>query len=138
MRPLRLLGVAAEAEGLRLRRSCGLVARRAGWLGGAAVFAVAALVLVHVAAVTVLMPPLGLAVACGIVALVDLVLACALVIVARHLRDPVAEEALLLRRASLAAAASGGRHWMPVAPVPIRPTTLSPSFVSGRPGPPPV
>lgn len=108
MRPLRLLGVAAEAEGLRLRRSCGLVARRAGWLGGAAVFAVAALVLVHVAAVTVLMPPLGLAVACGIVALVDLVLACALVIVARHLRDPVAEEALLLRRASLAAAASDG------------------------------
>ena len=40
MGPLSLIGVAAEAEGLRLRRSCGLAARRAGWLGGAAVFGV--------------------------------------------------------------------------------------------------
>jgi hypothetical protein len=108
MGPLRLLGVAAEAEGLRLRRNCGLAARRAGWLGAAATFALAALALVHVAAVTLMIPPLGLAGACGIMALADLVLACLLVIFARQLRDPVAEEALLLRRASLAAAANGG------------------------------
>ncbi|NMJ43527.1 hypothetical protein GWK16_19935 [Roseomonas sp. JC162] len=107
MGPLSLLGVAAEAEGLRLRRSCGLAARRAGWLGGAAVFGVAALALLHIAAIELLVPRFGLAGACGLMALADLLLATVLVVVARQLRDPVAEEALLLRRASLAAATSG-------------------------------
>lgn len=120
MGPLRLLGVAAEAEGLRLRRSCGLAARRAAWLGGAAAFGVAALALAHVAAVELMLPHLGLAGACGVIALADLVLAGMLVLVARQLRDPVMDEALLLRRASLAAAASnnallsGGANAVPV------------------------
>ncbi len=107
MGPLSLIGVAAEAEGLRLRRSCSLAARRAGWLGGAAVFGVAALALGHVAAVELMLPRFGLAGACGLMALADLVLCAMLAMIARHLRDPVAEEALLLRRASLAAATSG-------------------------------
>lgn len=114
MGPMRLLGVAAEAEGLRLRRSLGLTARRAGWVAGAAVFAVAAVALAHVAAVEMLLPGLGLAGACAVVAIADVALAGMLALVARQLRDPVAEEALLLRRASLAAVRSG-RALLPAA-----------------------
>ena len=48
MRPLRLARVAAQAEGLRLRRMLMRLVRRAAYGGVAAVFALAALVVVHV------------------------------------------------------------------------------------------
>ena len=105
MRLLSLLGVAAQAEGLRLRRTAGVTARRAGWLGAAALFGVAAIGLAHVAAVAALTPRLGLAAACGIVALADLAVAGMLALMARPRRDPVADEALALRRVMLSAAA---------------------------------
>lgn len=105
MRLLSLLGVAAQAEGLRLRRTAGAAAQRAGWLGAAALFGVAAIGLAHVAAIAALAPRLGLAAACGVVALCDLAVAGLLARMGRPRRDAVAEEALALRRIVLAAAA---------------------------------
>lgn len=104
MRLLRLLGVAAQAESLRLRRSAGSAARRAGWLAGAALFGVAAVGLAHLAAIAWLEPRYGLAAACGIVALADLAVAGILALMARRRHDAVAEEALAVRRMMLAAA----------------------------------
>lgn len=104
MRLFRLLGVAAQAESLRLRRNAGSVARRAGWLAGAALFGVAAVGLAHVAAIAWLEPRHGVAAACGIVALGDLVLAGLLVVLGRTRPDPVAAEALAVRRMMLNAA----------------------------------
>lgn len=101
-----LLGVAAEAEGLRLRRTFTLAGRRAGWLAGAAVFGLAGLAFAHVAATLYLAAEHGTPIACAIVAGTDLALALVLAVVGRRLRDPVADEALLLRRTSLAAAAA--------------------------------
>jgi hypothetical protein len=48
---LSLLGVAAQAEGLRLRRTAGTTARRGAWLVAAVMFGVAAIGLAHGAAV---------------------------------------------------------------------------------------
>ncbi|MBR0673755.1 hypothetical protein [Neoroseomonas soli] len=106
MHTLQLLGVAAEAEGLRLRHEASAVARRAGWVAAATVFGVAALASAHVAAVTALEPRLGLPGAAGVVALADLVMAGVLLLACRRRRDPVVEEARALRRTALAAAAS--------------------------------
>ncbi|WP_198368883.1 hypothetical protein [Roseomonas rosulenta] len=105
MRLLSLLGVAAQAEGLRLRRTVGMTARRGAWLAAASLFGVAAIGLAHAAAVIGLAPRVGLAAACGIVAVADLVVAGILALVAQQRRDPVAEEALALRRMMLSAAA---------------------------------
>jgi hypothetical protein len=104
VRLLNLLGVAAQAEGLRLRRAASGTARRAGWLAGAAFFAVAAVGLAHVAALAWLEPRYGLAAACGIVALADLALAGTFAFMGRQRRDAVAEEALRVRRTMVAAA----------------------------------
>ncbi|CAH0260905.1 hypothetical protein [Roseomonas sp. CECT 9278] len=104
MRVLRLLGVAAQAESLRLRRNAGSVARRAAWLAGAALFGVAAVGLAHVAAIAWLEPRYGLAAACGLVALADLALAGGLALFGRTRVDPVAQEALAVRRMMLDAA----------------------------------
>jgi hypothetical protein len=105
MRLLSLLGLAAQAEGLRLRRTAGTAARRGAWLAAAGLFGVAAIGLVHVAAIAGLAPRLGLALACGIVALADLAMAGILALFGRRRHDPVAEEALALRRMMLSAAA---------------------------------
>ena len=105
MRLLGLLGVAAQAEGLRLRRTVRMNMRRGGWLAGAALFAVAAVGLAHVAAIAELAPRLGVAAACAIMALADVALAGILAFIGRSREDAVAQEALALRRASLAAAA---------------------------------
>lgn len=106
MRTLQLLGVAAEAESLRLRREAARVARRAGWVLAAAMFGAAGLAAAHVAAVTALEPRFGLAGAAGLVALADLALAALLALASRLRRDPVAEEALALRRTAMAAVAA--------------------------------
>lgn len=104
MRLLSLLGVAAQAEGLRLRRAASGTARRAGWLAGAALFGVAAVGLAHLAAIAWLEPRYGLAAASGIVALADLALAGIFALMGRHRHDAVAEEALAMRRTMVAAA----------------------------------
>lgn len=104
MRALRLLAVAAEAEGLRLRREAQALARAGVFFAGAAVFGVALLVMLHVAAYNWLEPDWGPAGAALLVAAGDLALALALFLVGRPGHDPVAEEALAIRRASLAEA----------------------------------
>lgn len=104
MLSLQLLGVAAEAEGLRLRREASGAARRAGWLAAAGLLGIAALASAHVAAVAALEVRFGLPGAAGIVALADLVLAGLVLLASRQRRDPVAEEAKALRRTALAAA----------------------------------
>jgi len=77
----------------------------AGWVAAAAAFGVAAIASAHIALVSALAPHLGLAGAAGVAALADLVLVVLLLLAARARRDPVAEEALALRRAMLTAAA---------------------------------
>lgn len=103
MRVLQMLDVAAQAEGVRLRREAGGLARRAGWIAVAGVFGTAAMVTLHVAIVAHLTPDHGLAIAAGIVALGDLVLAGIFAVLARPRVDPVAEEARALRQTMLAA-----------------------------------
>ncbi|MEO3473598.1 hypothetical protein AAFN86_17150 [Roseomonas sp. CAU 1739] len=103
MRVLRMLGVAAQAEGIRLRREVGGTARRAGWIAGAAAFGVAAVATAHIAVIAQLTPQHGIAVAAGIVALGDLAIAGVLALMARRRVDPIAEEARALRETMLAA-----------------------------------
>jgi hypothetical protein len=104
VRLLSLLSVAAQAEGLRLRRAASGTARRAGWMAGAAFFGIAAVGLAHLAAIAWLEPRYGLAAASGIVALADLALAGILALMGRRRHDAVAEEALRVRRTMVAAA----------------------------------
>jgi len=107
MRALRLLAVAAEAEGLRLRREASLMARASVFFAAAAVFGVGLLVMLHVAAFHWLEPAWGPALAALLVAAGDLVLALVFVLVGRPREDAVASEALAMRRAALAEA---GEH----------------------------
>ncbi len=110
MRALRLLATAAEAERIRLKRSAQTLARSVVFWAGAAVFGVALLVMLHVAAYQYLLPAWGPAMAALLVAAGDLLLAVVLFLVGRPGRDPVAEEALALRRASLAEATENPFH----------------------------
>ncbi len=103
MRMLQMLDVAAQAEGVRLRREATSLARRTGWIAVAGVFGTAALATAHVAAVAQLAPAYGLAAAAGIIAAGDLVLAGLFALLARRRPDPVAEEARALRQTMLAA-----------------------------------
>ena len=105
MRLLQMLGVAAQAEGIRLRRELGGTARRAGWMTAAALFGAAAVATAHVAAVAQLAPAYGMPIAAGIVAAIDLAVAGALALMARRRIDPVAEEARMLRETMLTAVA---------------------------------
>ena len=103
MRVLQMLDVAAQAEGVRLRREATGLAKRAAWVAIAGVFGTAALATVHVAAVAYLVPDYGLAAAAGMIAAADLVLAGIFALLARPRPDPVAEEARALRQTMLAA-----------------------------------
>ncbi len=102
MRLIQTLGVAAQAESLRLRREVRGTARQAAWIAAASLFGVAAVVTIHLAAIAYLAPQQGLAVAAGIVAVADLVIAGIFLLLARRRVDPVAEEARALRVATLA------------------------------------
>ncbi|MBW6398312.1 hypothetical protein KPL78_10665 [Roseomonas sp. HJA6] len=102
MRVLQMLDVAAQAEGVRLRREATVLVRRAGWIAVAGVFGTAALATAHVAAVAQLVPAFGLAVAAAMIAAADLVLAGIFAMLARPRPDPVAEEARALRQTMLA------------------------------------
>ena len=58
--------------------------------------------------------------------------------VGRLPRTPMADGVRWNTYTCFAASANGGTHWIPLAPVPMRATTLSASRVRGSPGPPPV
>ena len=105
LRVFRLLGVAAEAEGLRLKRSAQATVRSAVMAVVAGVFGVAALVFLHIAGWMALRDLYGGLYACLGVALADLVLMGVMLLLGRARRDPVAEAALTVRQTSLAEAA---------------------------------
>ena len=104
MRVLRLLAVAAEAEGLRLRCEAAGFARVTAIRGFAGLFGMAALVMLHVAAwsaLTAEVSPLGAALW---IALGDGLLMLIVLVIGRRRHDTVAAGALLLRDRSLAEA----------------------------------
>lgn len=102
MRSLRLLGVAAEAEALRLKREAGAFARSTILQVAAGLFGLVALGLLHVAAWIWLRESQGALWATLWLALADLVIMGLLLLLARRRYDPVAQEALMLRRQSMA------------------------------------
>ncbi|MBR0654394.1 hypothetical protein [Plastoroseomonas arctica] len=121
MRTFRLLAAAAEAEGLRLRRTGEAFGRRAALTAVAAVCGLGALIMIHIAGWYLLVVPLGPAGAAGGVALVDLVIAGLFLLLARPRFDPVAQEALMIRREMVRAAvgpgALGSTLWRPAVSV---------------------
>jgi hypothetical protein len=105
VRALRLLGVAAQAEGLRIRREAGAGMRGATLKAAAGAFLAAAILLAHVAAWLALTKWFDLIGATLILALADAALAGLLLLLSRKRADPVAEAALLVRQESLREAA---------------------------------
>jgi hypothetical protein len=105
MRAVGLLGLAAEAEAMRIRRAAGLHARALAWRSAAALFGLAATVLLHVAAWHALAPGQGVVAAALVIAAADALIALLLLLAARTRHDPALEEAAALRRALLERAA---------------------------------
>jgi hypothetical protein len=102
MRSLRLIEVAAQAEGLRLRCQAAGMARSATLAAVAAVFGLFALALLHLAALLWLAPGQGELRATLYIVAADAVVALIFVLAARRNRfRRVAEEALELRQESL-------------------------------------
>jgi lysylphosphatidylglycerol synthetase-like protein (DUF2156 family) len=106
MRSVQLLAAAAEAEGIRLRRTAATTARMVAMFAVAAVFGLALLIMLHVAGYNFLEPRFGAWLAALMVAGADLVLALVFFLVGRPGHDPVAEEAAEIRRRALADAAA--------------------------------
>lgn len=104
MRSFRLLEIAAQAEAVRLRRGASGMARSAVLHAAATVFGLAALGLLHVAGWIWLAGRHDPLTAALVLALVDVVAMGLLLAMARPRYDPVAVEALRLRRQSLAEA----------------------------------
>lgn len=102
MRSLRLLGVAAEAEALRLKREAGAFARTTLLQVAAGLFGLAGLGLLHAAAWIWMSESQGPLWATLWLALADLVVMGLLLLLSRRRYDPVAHEAELLRRQSMA------------------------------------
>lgn len=105
LRAFRLLGVAAEAEGLRWKRNAQSTVRSAVLSAVAGLFGLAALAFFHMAGWIALRDAYGSIYASGGVAVVDLVLMGIVLFLARSKPDPVAEAALNVRKTSLAEAA---------------------------------
>src|SRR5918998_6379990 len=98
MRLIRLLRLAAQAEGLRWRRMGRGYAIQAGLAAGAAVFGLMLLMMLHMAAFAWIARGQGPVAAALIIAAVDLVVAGLLGwLAARHAEDPVAIEAERVR-----------------------------------------
>ena len=104
MRLFDLLGLAAQAEGLRVRQNAAGVARSAVWSVAAGLFALAALTMFHVAGWMALAQRYDPLLASLGVAMADLVLMALMLLLARKRRDPVAESALQIRQQALAEA----------------------------------
>jgi len=98
MRMIRLLRLAAQAEGLRWRRMGRGYAIQAGLAAGAAVFGLMLLLMLHMALFAWIARGQGPVAAALIVAVLDLVLAGLLGwLAARRGRDPIAAEAERVR-----------------------------------------
>lgn len=102
MRLLRLLGAAAQAESLLLRRQGALLGRSAVLRGVAAVFGGAAAVMLHVGGWIWLEREYGALYAALILAAANATIMLLLLWMARERHDPIAAEALRLRNQSLA------------------------------------
>lgn len=102
MRSLRLLGVAAEAEALRLKREAGAFARSTVLQVAAGLFGLVALGLLHAAAWIWLERSQGALWATLWLALADLVVMGLLLVLSRRRYDPVSREALMLRQQAMA------------------------------------
>jgi len=104
MRALSLLGVAARAEGIRLKREVAGKLRQGILLAVAALFALAAVTFSHIAAWIWLEVHTDAVQATLLLAVMDLILMAVLLALAlRSKADPVAEQAKALRQQSLAA-----------------------------------
>ena len=101
MSSLRLLEVAAQAELLRLKQEGKRMARISALVVAAGLFALFALALLHIAALTSLAQHTGPAAAALWVMLADLVVAGVLLVLSRRKPDPVALEALRIRRRAI-------------------------------------
>jgi hypothetical protein len=97
----RLLEVAAQAEALRLRREARRMLVMAVLAASAGLFALFALGLLHLAAWVWLAGKAGPAAAALWVMLADLVVAGILYVASRRREDPIATEALRIRRRAL-------------------------------------
>lgn len=116
MRAFRLIALAAQAEGLLLRRQGATIGRTAVLSFAAAAFGVTALAMLHVAGWIWLKAGYGALHAALILALIDTVLMGVMLFLARNQTDPVAEEAQRLRDQSLSlltnpTASGGGAGW---------------------------
>jgi len=98
---LRLLEVAAQAELLRLKQEGKRMARMSALIAGAGLFALFALALLHIAALAWLAQHTGATAAALWVMLADLVVAAILLVLSRRKPDPIALEALAIRRRAI-------------------------------------
>ena len=97
----KLLEVAAQAELLRLKQEGKRIARNSAMMAGAALFVLFAIAMLHAAAVAWIATHTGMPAAALLVALVDVILAGVLFALGRRKTDPVAMEALRIRRRAL-------------------------------------
>lgn len=97
----KLLEVAAQAELLRLKQEGKRVARNAAMMAAAALFVLFALAMLHAAAIAWIATHTGLPAAALWVALGDVILAGILFALSRRKTDPIAMEALRIRRRAL-------------------------------------
>jgi hypothetical protein len=102
MRSLRLIEIAAEAEALRLRRQVCVYGRSAAFYAVAALFGIATLVLLHAAAFMAIAEAKGPMAATLWLAAFDAIAMLALFLIGRRRPDPIAAEALTMRRQAVA------------------------------------
>lgn len=97
----KLLEVAAQAELLRLKQEGRRIARNTAMMAAAALFVLFVLAMLHAAAVAWIATHTGYAVAALWVALGDALVAALLFALSRRKTDPIAMEALRIRRRAL-------------------------------------
>lgn len=97
----KLLEIAAQAELLRLKQEGKRIGRNAAMMGAAALLVLFALAMLHAAAVVWIAPHTGTPAAALWVALGDIIIAAILFTLGRRKTDPIAVEALRIRRRAL-------------------------------------
>ena len=118
MRFLRLLRLAAEAEGLHLRRVARGHAIQLALASAAAVFGVMLVAMLHLALWSAMAPGQGPALAALIVALIDLVLLTLFGLLARRRPyDPIEVEALRLRQDAMRQVTDTSTRMLVLAPL---------------------
>ena len=97
----KLLEVAAQAELLRLKQEGKRIARNTAMMAAAALFVLFVLAMLHAAAIAWIATHTGVAAAALWVALGDAIIAVILFALSRRKTDPIAMEALRIRRRAL-------------------------------------